>query len=164
MHIAQVVKSTHDPPDGSEQPHVGTGGADGRQQREVLLQSVQLAQLRHTHGSLRPGQLLLDGRPQLAQPAELAVARLEHTFEPRARASLDLDAAVERRQIAARPECFLELGGLTPRPRNDLAFAQYDRPRHHRCQQQQSHDRLHDRACIQHQIPHRQVIGHRATP
>ena len=116
------------------------------------------------HRAARALEQLLGRSPLLTQAAELAEARLENALFAGAGAPLGLDAAVKRRQIAARPECRLELLRLPPRVRDDPALLEDDGPRCHGGTQKYQHDPLHDGARIEHQGPDRQVIAHYATP
>ena len=164
LHIAEIVEGTHDAPDRAEQSHVRTGRADRGQDRQVLLQAIQLAQLRHPHRAPRAVQQLLRRHALLAQPAELAESRLEDALQAGTRTSLGFNIAIQGGEIAAGPKRGFKFRGLAARAPDHLALAKDNGPGGDRSDQQQRHHHLHDGARIQHHAPNRQVIGHCATP
>ncbi len=120
LHVTERMERVHDAPHRAEQADVRTGRADRRERREVLLEPVDLAQLRDAHGTLRTLEQLR-GRDSrlLPQLAELAKARLEDGFHPRGRATPALHGTIQGREIAARPEGVLETIGPCARLADD---------------------------------------------
>src|SRR6185312_15425109 len=99
-------------------------------------------QARHFHRTARAFQNLV-GRDAtaLAQARELAEPELEDARHAGGIAAR-LDAAIELRQVAARPEVLLELVGLAARAVDDDPLAENDGPRGERSQRQQRKDGL----------------------
>ena len=53
LHVPEPLERAHDAPHRAEQADVRAGRADGRERRQVLLEPVGLAQLRHAHRAPR---------------------------------------------------------------------------------------------------------------
>ena len=149
LHVTEAVERIHDAPHRAEQADVGAGRADRREHRQAVLQPIALLEQRDAHAAacafdqLRRGECRPAGACARTRgsPARKCLHALGH-------APALVDGAEHRRQVAARPEHFLEAVGVGARAAQLGAFAQHDRPRHDRGEQQQRHDDLHDDAGV----------------
>ena len=107
------MEGAHDSPDGAEQAYVGARGSDGGQRGQIAFEPVEFAHLGHPHRTARTLEQLIGGHTLLPQAAELAESRLENALLAGTLAAFRLDASIQRRQIAARPECGFKSIGLT---------------------------------------------------
>src|SRR6185437_10463059 len=150
----------HDAPHRAEEADVGTCGADSRERRQAVLQSIDLLQLRHAHGASRALEELIGGdRPLLALAGELAKAELENARHA-GRAAVRLDRPIELCEIPARPEVVLELVRLAYRAPEEQSLPEDDGPGSERGEQQQPHHDLHGDAGLDHQADDGELSVH----
>src|SRR5207247_518704 len=109
---ADRVERADDADDRAEQADVRARVADRREEREVVLEPVHLAELRHAHRAARAFDELVRRETRLLlEPSKLAEPRLEdpgHAERCRLRAR---DLAVQVVEVPAGPERLLELAG-----------------------------------------------------
>src|SRR5690606_41932580 len=98
----------HGCPSGADEREVRARVADGREEREIALGPVHLPELRGVHRAPSPFDHLIGREALLPQTPELAEARLEDPGHA-LRRLVARYLPVERREVAAGPEAFLEL-------------------------------------------------------
>ena len=150
----------HDAPHRAEQADVRRDRADGREERQVRFDGVELTLEARTHGA--PGAVEQGagvGHSALAQLHEFAHSRREDAFHRRAVGALG-GVCIELVEVLADPELALEffVRGTSALQAEELA--EDHGPAGQRGDHQPRHHQLHHDACVQHERDDREVLVH----
>jgi hypothetical protein len=139
------LKRIHDAPDRAEQADVRARGADGRQERHILLQRVDLARQRHLHRALCGIGDRHRRQPVLPVQTHVFLEAGDKNVLHAAQILLAAHLIVKFGEIRTRPKTLFELIGRRTRIFDHRPLADDHRPRHDAGCQQHQHDQLHDK-------------------
>lgn len=150
----------HDAPDRAEQADVWAGRADRGQQRDALLEILNLAHLGHAHLPLHGGNDVVVVGVTAGLLARVFLIAGDKDRRESTIVGCTALLLVQVGQIATAPEAILELFGLEIRRLELLALLENHRPREDRGSDQREKNQLRQQARLQDQMGEGHVCVH----